>query len=256
MNVRTEAVGQSAGLAELDGLFGGVVRAVSDFYSLANADTVAATEVLASALPDTGHVTEFLRDAVALHRSGAALDHGSSHIHRNGFTKVSLIRDQDSGWNLRLHVWWEPARDAQVHDHRWDLASLVLAGSLRAVNYRADQGDDYTIARYSDAGAGGRKSVEPSGSCTLRPIASYRLSAGDRHSLLYSEPHVLDHAEARPAATLVLTGPARRDFSRAFVPLPDIVTDTDTVQPPRILDRESAIGAIARFVGYLEESAA
>jgi hypothetical protein len=249
--MRTEEAGLLAASAGLSGPFGDVVRAVRGFYASTGADTVMAAGVLAAALPGAGSVAEFLRGAVALHRSGATADHGSSHVHRNGFTKVSLVRDQVSGWNLRLHVWWAPARDAQVHDHRWDLASLVLTGSLGAVNYHADDGADYAVARYSDAVAGGGKSVELVGACALRPAASYTLSAGDTHSLRYDVPHLLDHADVSPAATLVLTGPAHRGFSRALVPSRDAVTGT--VRPPRMLDRDSAIGEVERFAGYLEE---
>ena len=246
-----EGTGAHAASVGLSDPFGDIVEAVRRYYAAPGPDAGSAAEMLAAALPDAGSAARFLRGAVARRRSGAAVDHGSSHVHRNGFTKVSLVRDRACGWNLRLHVWWAPARDAQVHDHRWDFASLVLAGSLRAVNYRVGDGAQYAIARYSDAVAGGRKSVEASGACALVPAASYSLSAGGTHSLRYDVPHVLDHADDSPAATLVLTGPAQRDFSRAFVPGQDAVTGT--VRPSRMLDRDKAIGEVERFAGYLEE---
>lgn len=48
--------------------------------------------------------------------------------HPNGFLKFTL-REYPDGSKLRLHV-WSNAQPANVHDHRWDFAAMVLQGEL------------------------------------------------------------------------------------------------------------------------------
>jgi hypothetical protein len=226
-------------------------RKIDSLYASGDNDASVVADMLASAFPCAQDRAEFLLETVTAHRSGEHLDHGSSHIHRNGFSKISLFRNSRVGWNLRLHIWWKPSRDVQIHDHRWDLSSLVLAGRVRAVNYHDGPGDDYAVAHYSDAADGGRKSVEAAGTCALRPVASYTLTASDTHSLVYNEPHLLDTSGSETAATLVLTGPPRRNFSRAFIPCSAEVTET--VQPPQMLSRDMAMDEAARLALKLQD---
>lgn len=60
--------------------------------------------------PNAGAVAELLEAYVA----GAERNpvrHGSSHLHRNGFSKIGLLRGAGTvPWNLRMHIWWGRAR--------------------------------------------------------------------------------------------------------------------------------------------------
>jgi hypothetical protein len=50
--------------------------------------------------------------------------------HPNGFLKIPVAHVARDGRRLFLHVWPEETRDAHRHDHRWHLASLVIAGCV------------------------------------------------------------------------------------------------------------------------------
>lgn len=77
------------------------------------------------------------RLADAIRRSfildGDSLPVQRSHRHPNGFTKL-MIASPEASEEWYLHA-WEPGADADVHDHRWDISSSVLLGSLRVERF-------------------------------------------------------------------------------------------------------------------------
>ncbi|MEV0195778.1 hypothetical protein [Nonomuraea sp. NPDC050691] len=143
---------------------------------------------------------------------------GLSHVHRNGFTKLCLLAGPaHAPWRLRLHIWDGPARDPQIHDHRWCFSSRVLAGELMAFNYdRVDSGTGWFAHRLHDADADGRKKIERAGQVALSLAETVVLKAGRTHDLHYELPHLIEHERLGMAATLVLTAPAARGFSHGY----------------------------------------
>lgn len=111
------------------------------------------------------------------------------------------------------------------------------AGRLLAVNYAPCSGGGFTVARYDDADTGGRKQVTAVGTSGLSPVGAYTRTAGNTHCLAHTEAHVLVNPGPAPAATLVI-GPARRAYSRAFLPSGQALP-TSAV-PPRSLERHEA----------------
>ena len=92
-----------------------------------------------------------------------------SYQHDNGFKKIVLLEGES--FKLRLHV-WEPAykvrsEDNDLHDHRWDFASLMMKGSFVSVLYQESEngieerypytylpvagGDSYGLEKVSDS---------------------------------------------------------------------------------------------------------
>lgn len=53
-----------------------------------------------------------------------------SYRHGNGFLKVVLL---DRGFKLRLHLWLPGTPcEENIHDHRWSIASAIIAGELNS----------------------------------------------------------------------------------------------------------------------------
>jgi hypothetical protein len=102
-----------------------------------------------------------------------------SYAHPNGFEKIVLAPGSFEDGELRLHVWQVAGRspDSKVHDHAWDLVSLVLSGAL--------------IVRQFDAVAQG-----PLQLATARPYefreASYDLQADEQtYTAVETSSHVM-----------------------------------------------------------------
>jgi hypothetical protein len=151
-----------------------------------------------------------------VHTDDAAALRVASHSywHGNGFCKVVLAHA--NGLKLRLHV-WEAGHDAEenVHDHRWDFASVVIAGTLVSTTFReAPGGDRYDAYRY-EGGVAGAYTLNALGSVSLVEAGVSELSAGSSYWLQHDELHQISRLSARElAATLVVTGPAHRGWTR------------------------------------------
>src|SRR5580692_3858865 len=81
-----------------------------------------------------------LLELIRRDRSSLAELASCSYRHRNGFDKIVLGSAGSRGMKLVLHVW--PLSDLPYHDHihshRWDFASVVLAGTLQLDMYQTD----------------------------------------------------------------------------------------------------------------------
>ncbi|GCD20789.1 hypothetical protein ACFO3K_19940 [Cellulomonas algicola] len=185
-------------------------------------------------------------------RDGRTTVRGRSQVHHNGFAKISLAR-LDGGWNLRLHVWPAGQGDARVHDHRWSFASIAVDGALDVVNYSRDTGPDDEVRpcyRLYDATGDGEKRLERAPDEAVRPTSSYRIGAGAFHVLDFRDPHVVRNTTATDAVTLMLSGPARREFSHSYG-----ARDRDDVLPaPALVDDERAIDHVRLVAARLRSA--
>ena len=63
---------------------------------------------------------------------------GLSFSHPNGFDRLVIASDPDSGARLRVHVWWNGGRTTgagHIHNHPWTFASRILAGVCPGADY-------------------------------------------------------------------------------------------------------------------------
>jgi hypothetical protein len=81
-----------------------------------------------------GLITEYIHNLLS-HHPGCADDMPLAYRHPNGFTKIRLMTRKECEWAVRLHVWAEGASDYDIHSHRWDFASRIVAGSLTEETY-------------------------------------------------------------------------------------------------------------------------
>lgn len=75
-----------------------------------------------------GIVTSLLEDNTALEAIAAR-----SYPHPIGFDKLVLEHDQETGFKLRLHVYWRGANFTdleRMHLHRFEMASAIITGEL------------------------------------------------------------------------------------------------------------------------------
>lgn len=200
--------------------------------------------VLTSAFANPANSAGLLASWADALEAGETYDRGRSQMHNNGFSKISLVR-LDGGWNLRLHVWPAGKGDPRVHDHRWSFASIAVAGALDVMNYvvePADEGEDPTHRyRLYDATGDGEKRLERIEDGALRPSSSYRIGRGAFHVLDYRDPHIVWNTTGDDAVTLMLSGPARREFSHSYgergasdvLPAPELVDDARAIEHVR-----------------------
>ncbi|TMR20730.1 hypothetical protein ETD86_17750 [Nonomuraea turkmeniaca] len=204
---------------------------------------------LADHLADPHAIARFLGGWMSVLQSGEhaeTLDRGRSHLHANGFSKISMMRlGAAEKWNLRLHIWWGTAKDSWIHDHRWSFSSMVLTGRMEAWNFRP-MTDEATDAgqrriRLYDADASGAKRVQELPACPLRTIAHYTLRTGDTHFLHFDEPHLVANPVDSPLATLMLSAPPARSFSHRYGEIQSGSLQQGNLAPTRTLDAGDCI---------------
>lgn len=245
-------------------LLGGLMAAASaaaDIDSLERAAKTLAESPL--------QVADLLSSCLAVPATWARIA-ACAYCHPNGFIKFVLSEEPDLPFRLRLHV-WSPGREQRrrqdeqnVHGHRWNFASAIVAGSrlqvdeympcdtggtiYRSYEYRpADAAAASTGAEYAASDA----DLVPAGEARLEHSVRYTLSAGDSYSCATDRLHTVRSRWADITATLVVQGPSVLAHAPVFR-RPD--------QPPqaaaqRLSDARardvmtSTIGAIRQYAG-------
>lgn len=153
---------------------------------------------------------EFLRPLLARHAAAEAPDR--AYRHPNGFSKIVLLADPQ--FQLRLHVWRPapeyPAATENVHGHRWDFASAVLAGGYRFQEFAHDaRGEEFRGYLYHGHDGGRTYSMSPTGEARLRCTFDAELSSGSSYLLTADVLHRVVAPTDGTTVSLVLQGPHR-----------------------------------------------
>ncbi|WP_048707420.1 hypothetical protein [Microvirga massiliensis] len=170
--------------------------------------------------------------------------------HPLGFLYASEV--VSNGMSLRYHLWPEgwhvPATQtaSEIHDHVYELNSLVLRGALRHETFEAVAAQDGDHELLEVAYSAEESSVLRTGArVVLRPLADEIHGVGTAYRL---PPGVIHRASAlaAPAATLVLTvaqpaAPAPRVFIPVGHEAPQPfarrqLTDGETAEARRLLE--------------------
>ncbi|MDH2387427.1 hypothetical protein QCN29_01220 [Streptomyces sp. HNM0663] len=184
----------------------------------------------AQALPDAMHsLAEPEVPHTLVHNLRAAPERLSSaaersYLHANGFTKIVLLAGES--YKLRLHLWWPDATPGgrhveDIHDHRWDFASCLLAGSYRYQEFHAGSvasgasAETYHAYTYRSPGGGSSFPLTSLGRRRLRCVFDATLTAGTSYVLRAEVPHRVISDPGRFTASLMLQCTARR--SRTYV---------------------------------------
>ncbi|WP_426491260.1 cupin domain-containing protein [Hymenobacter sp. 102] len=130
-----------------------------------------------------------------------------SYYHHNGFRKLVLL--QNAAFKLRLHLW--EARSERhhenIHDHRWNFASALLAGRFQTVIWEEDaQGPEVRLdCTYTPAREGSVYGVRENGRVRLRPQRTHTLQEGDIYYMPASTLHQVTDPGEGATRTLMLT---------------------------------------------------
>lgn len=147
-------------------------------------------------------LAQLLRDEAAL----TAVQR-RSYYHHNGFRKLVLL--QNRAFKLRLHLWEANSErhHENIHDHRWNFASCLLAGRFQTVVWEEDAAGPETRLNctYTPAQADGCYGVHEHGQVRLRQRATHVLQAGDQYYMPASTLHQVTDPGQGETITLMLT---------------------------------------------------
>ena len=166
---------------------------------------------------DLGSVAALLH-SITSDRTLAAEVSRRSYSHSNGFAKLVVQINDESGFRLRLHVW--PADDRHrsghedIHTHRWPFASIVLGGAITVERFReVDDFDqpDMVCNRlvYEAAAAPARvRTLRTEGKQALRVVGARLYPAGTVYFCDTNMLHRVARASDGTTATLMVAGAA------------------------------------------------
>ena len=174
-----------------------------------------------------------------------------SYRHRNGFDKIVLASGGGAGLKLVLHVW--PRHDLpdedHIHNHRWDFASVVLAGALQLDVYEPDHaGEPYSVMRYRSLPGPGNCDLELDGTMTVSVHASLTMAVGSSYTWSADMLHRAYGVPGQMTATLIVQGPARRSNTSVLVPVQRAGAAEPGVQPVRRLHADQLRRTLAALV--------
>lgn len=129
-----------------------------------------------------------------------------SHIHDNGFLKLNLYDTSDHRFRIRLHIWdveVVAAEEVNVHDHRYDFASLIVSGSIENVRWRrGPNGATFKSFIYRPRDGEGQYQLEKQGSAVLAPQPAKSYSVGEWYRMDRSELHTARAAAGARTVTM------------------------------------------------------
>lgn len=140
-----------------------------------------------------------------------------SYQHGNGFLKVVLA---DREFKLRLHLWLPGTPcEENIHDHRWSIASTILAGELHSEIWADAANDaDYDLDGeeflYRAARACQPAGAVPLKRSPLRLTGRTHHQPGDSYALPTSTLHRICNHGDRLVATLMCSSPAVAGHTR------------------------------------------
>lgn len=190
--------------------------------------------------------------AIATDPRQAAAIAADSYWHPNGFAKLVLQGHADPEFHLRLHVWpnGSPNRPmfeiANIHNHRWPFASVVLAGGLHVEYFEETREfdiDDPKVlpaTRYSYAQAPGAPygRLQMEGTVTLLAVGGNSYGWPERHSCEARELHLVTPFIDEFTATLLVQGETCNDSALVYQPLgrKPLVLSTRPVTPDEVVE--------------------
>lgn len=177
-----------------------------------------------------GYLAEYLHDLLLGPESSEVNGFPVAYRHPNGFTKVRLTALSDHGWAIRLHVWAEQSADNNIHSHRWNFASKILAGDLIEETYEitAESGD---YAKYYCApSVKGRYSLEFQHNCGVRRVRRDVYRQGASYIRDAKALHVASTDPTSRAVTLFVQGSEQASFT-TVIRRPGIDTSSNVIAP-------------------------
>jgi hypothetical protein len=145
---------------------------------------------------------------------------GRSVWHPNGFAKIVLL--SRPLYKIRLHIWPNSPGSRigireNIHNHRWDFATILLAGGYCHQEFRpAASGENFYAYMYHSSDDLGSYPLDPRGTQALRRVFDAHLSQGSRYTISSEVLHRVVPEPGQPAVSLVLEGPHQPSSVQVF----------------------------------------
>lgn len=128
-----------------------------------------------------------------------------SHFHDNGFLKLTLFETSDQAFRIRLHVWKNGAEDVNIHNHRYDFASLVVSGVIENRRWRlSEAGKMIKVFQYSSRDENGEYRLARRGQAYLTPCEPEMYAKGDWYRMGHDDLHTAKAVVNGPVVTMCL----------------------------------------------------
>ena len=220
------------------------------FLNIALLDRDRKSEAVASMLTQIAQPTALEHILTTFERYTESSVHvaADSYTHDNGFDKIVLFEDDTTKMKMRLHIWHpisapEVTRVIQnVHNHRWDFASIVLLGELVQHTYRFgredEPGDEYFHYRYYARGNKEHYEMESLGKATLIKTGTEAFCRGQLNCVSNELLHRVDVADGIAAATLIITHENVGWITNDLLSERDLGTDRLRLQSPAMTKQQ------------------
>lgn len=143
-----------------------------------------------------------------------------SNLHPNGFDRILVIANKKPEYRLRLHIWRNDNiyfKQEDIHNHSWNLASIIIAGCLRFENFQINEsGQEKFHYEYKSTGLGNNPKVELKGKSRLSCTSDAIMTKGSYYLLSHQVFHRVKKPTDDIAATLMLQGPFLASSSQFF----------------------------------------
>ena len=160
-------------------------------------------------------VKQFTENADALAKLAA-----STQKHDNGFDKIVLCSSASTGLKLVLHLWHADGitDEDNIHDHRWDFASVVLRGQLQCDIYQLEPtGDHYSTFSYESSGGAETYVFRPTGTTTAVKRVALTIASSSTYTWGHPILHRAYAIASSATATIVVQGPPVRTATRVLL---------------------------------------
>ena len=155
----------------------------------------------------------------------------SASIHENCFVKVPIEVGLPHELRLRIHFWFSSSNEQNVHDHRFDFSSAVVAGAIENIIWVDDKiGNTFSGFRYHNDQSGRRLVLQSDRKLTVRRQESCR--TGDSYTVNRDTLHTIKHSG--DAITIILENRTDlKPYANVYSPVNRSVGDTP---PMRVSD--------------------
>lgn len=217
--------------------------------ALASSDPMGDT--IAARLGAAGTPEAIARLADDLLRADALLEvlGSDASLHGNGFYKIPLVAGPTG--KVRLHIWFPGVPcEENIHDHRWPMTSVVVAGRLTSEGFREVEGSSHRRFRHTGTGGGGYRLADE-GRTAVERTQRHTVAAGTLYSMAPGELHRICRTAAEPMTmTLMVQGAARGGSSR-------LITDRSEVhdEAPGATLGASGLASVLRRANHALSSA-
>jgi hypothetical protein len=150
-----------------------------------------------------------------------------SFLHPTGIIKIIMTEENYHSFSTRLHIWPNGNRYPQntnyesIHDHRWDFASNILAGTFRKRLFEVNPSSGLDVKSRMLLGGNSNEKlnyVKELDNTKICEIFETELSVGDSYFQCAHALHLIAPVSDEFSATIFLRTPYYLDRAHVYLP--------------------------------------